>query len=287
MAIERFVNTEYSAKREMDTTDPKIIDGKALALEHKQRLAERIKDLSPTRRITVVSFCNKADKDSRQYTKIKAREAESLGIRFITEEYSTDITKEILEERILEYNDDPTVDGVMIQLATQEVAEYEGDLVRLIIPEKDVDGLTSEGRRIYLPATVKGVMSILNERVGNNWEDKKIAVVGSTGTIGVGIMEVLKGLEVDEIVGVALGVGNITRDLKDRDIVIVSTGVESLVKPDYVQEGVVLIDVGLRDIDPEALGKAALYTPRQGGVGPMTVISLFENLVDAYERKVV
>lgn len=272
---------------EMDTTDPKIIDGKALALEHKRILAERIKDLRPTRQLVIVSFCNVVDKDSRQYTRMKAREAESLGIRFITEEYSTDVTKEILEEKILEYNDDPDVDGVMIQLATQEVAEYESDLVRLIIPEKDVDGLTLEGRRIYLPATVRGVMAILDERVGNNWEDKRIAEVGSTGTIGVGIMEALRGREIEDIVEIALGLGDITQDLKDRDIVIATTGVESLVKPDYVKDGVVLIDVGLKDIDPEALKKASLYTPRQGGVGPMTVISLFENLVDAYERKVV
>lgn len=259
------------------------IDGTDLARQHEAILKKRLSQINRNRQPTVVSFCNQDDPPSVKYTFMKLQKAHSLGIDFIAEEFSADTPGDYLENLVKKYDSDE-VDGILVQLPLPEnLNPFKADLLNLISPQKDVDGLTGKGP--FLPATVKAVISILDEEV-KGWSDQKIAVVGSTGEVGGPLVEYLKkqGVKVIEVSSI---VGDINVDLKEADIVISATGEENLIKPTMLKSGAVLIDVGLGDFDPSCFKKASKFTPILGGVGPMTVISLMENVVESYEKRMV
>ncbi len=261
--------------------NPKILDGKSLAKKHEEVLKEKMVDLNG--QPTMVSFCNQDDSPSVKYTEMKRSKASDLGINFLVENYSSETTKEDLEIRLQKHAKDSEVDGILIQLPLPEnLEDSKEQLISLIPPEKDVDGLTGKGK--FLPATIKGVISILNEYI-ENWKEKKIAVVGSTGEMGGSMIKALKDMDLDPL-AISRKSDNFAQ-IKEADIVISATGQKSLIKPDMIKDGAVLIDIGLGDFNEECYEKAEKYTPVIGGVGPMTVISLMENTVASYEQRMV
>ena len=262
--------------------DSKVIDGNVLAKRHEEILKEKLSRMKRNRNPTVVSFCNQDDPPSVKYTFMKLAKAHSLGIDFIAEEFSADTPQEKLIELVKKYAENTEVDGILVQLPLpEELNPFKGDLLNLIPSEKDVDGLVENSP--YLPATVKAVVSILDEHV-ENWESKKIAVVGATGEVGKPLVEFLRNKGV-KLVGISSSIGSVETDLAGADIIISAVGKENLIKAEMIKTGVILIDVGLGDFDPECFQKASLYTPKIGGVGPMTVISLMENVTEAFTRK--
>ncbi len=262
------------------------IDGKALAEQHTQNLITKLQKLKADRDPKIVSFCNTEDEPSVKYTQMKAAKAEEVGITFIIEDYDTKTSRQTLRSLIEQYNQDSTVDGIMVQLPLPEhLVVFQQDLLELIDPKKDVDGLTEAGQQMYLPATVKSVISILNAE-WPGWEHSTIAVVGSTGEVGRPLVKVLQEqlipIEAQKLVQIDRDQGDLNTDLKDCDIVISATGQEHLIKPEMIQPQAGLIDVGLGDFDPACYDQASKYTGKYGGVGPMTVISLMENLFEAF-----
>jgi methylenetetrahydrofolate dehydrogenase (NADP+) / methenyltetrahydrofolate cyclohydrolase len=279
--------------------NPKVIAGKALAKKHEEALKEKLKNLIDSRfrgndkgesgndnvrNPSIVSFCNQDDPPSVKYTFMKLQKATDLGIDFIAEEFSTNTPHEYLVRMVKQYNENPTIDGIMVQLPLPEdLNVFKDDLLDLINPEKDVDGLTSNSP--FLPATVRGVLSILDDEI-ENWTSMKIGVVGSEGEVGGPLVKVLKEIGLS-VVEVDKGKGNLENDLQEVEVIISATGQEGLIKPEMIKERVILIDVGLGDFDPACYEKAGRYTEVTGGVGPMTVISLMENAVESYQRKVL
>ncbi len=261
----------------------KIIDGKALAKKHEDALRINLAQIKKIRNPMVVSFCNQDDPPSVKYTFMKMQKAIDLGIDFSAEEFSADTDETELTKLVKEYADNLLVDGLLIQLPLPDrLIPFREQLLNLIPPQKDVDGLTGKGP--YLPATVKGVISILDEHI-ENWQGKIIAVVGATGEVGGDMILALKqmGLKPLEISRKADNFA----ELKKAQIIISATGQEGLIKPDIINDGAVLIDVGLGDFDPKCYEKASRYTEVTGGVGPMTVISLMENVVESYGKRML
>lgn len=265
--------------------DGKKLDGKALAEELESILKEEVKVLKEKveRAPKIVSYYNASHEPSAMYTSMKYAVAEQVGIDFEAREYSLEEDLEYLEESIMEANEDSSIDGIMLQLpAPGEL----GKAVEKIAPQKDVDGLTEEGRKIFLPATVRGV-KVLLERSINGWKDKKIAVMGSTGLIGGEILEMLRkeGVQNAEGLSRSMDKGDYAAILKNADILISATGYEDQIDPSSVKEGFVFINVGLARPQDELKEKASIYTPRFGGTGPLTVWALMENVVDAFGDK--
>ncbi len=261
-----------------------VIDGKLLSLKHQEKLKQELDALKKKslRTPVVISFCNREDAPSVKYTDMKQKKAEEIGVKFIPLIYSSKTNISDLKQMIEENNQKSDVDGIMVQLPLSDrLNPFKEDLLDLIKPEKDIDGLTNEGRKIYLPATIKGTISILDSIKISFWEET-FAVVGSEGEIGKPMVEVLKSygarvLEIDK------EIGDINTDLKSATVIISCTGQRDLIKPEMISGGVVLIDVGLGDFEEGCYEKARAYTPVTGGVGPMTVISLMENVVKSYE----
>ncbi len=256
-----------------------IINGSILAKAHEQALKKRLKKLNA--RPAIVSFCNTEDPASQKYTFMKLTKARQIGIDFMAEEFSSQTEHAYLAELVAKYSGDPNIDGIMVQLPLPpDLNIFKEDLVNLIPPEKDVDGLTEKGN--FLSATVRAVLSILDEKVPG-WKKQIVAIVGSSGEVGEPLTAYLEKEKVGILTIDKYSQNN--NDLKMADVIISATGQKNLIKPDMIKEGVVLIDVGLGDFDSSCYRKALKYTPVFGGVGPMTVISLMENVVGSFEKR--
>lgn len=256
----------------------KIIDGKKLALEYEQTVKEKLQDLKIKPK--VVSFLIGDDPNSVMYTNMKQQKASEVGIEFNPLCYPKDIPFEEIVKKIEELNHNEEISGIMIQLPLPKEFlkdHKKEELLELIDPGKDIDGLNPRLSK-FTPATAKGVLSILDS-LNLDYEKTTFAVVGSEGEVGMAIAYELtnKGalvLKIDKKLPKTK-----LEDIKNADIIISATGVKNLINGEFIKKGAILIDVGLGDFDPACYDKASAYTPKVGGTGPMTVISLMENIL--------
>lgn len=212
-------------------------------------------------------------KTESSYVRLKREMGERLGV-MVSVVYATD--KEELREMLTAANEDETVDGILVQLPILGADKTELEqILSSINPDKDVDGLNPKSR--FIPAVVRAVERLIG--IFKITEDDKIAVVGNQGTVGVRLMERLKSLGLSPV---GFDKGSDLGKLTEFDCVISATGVTDLIRPEMVAEGFVGIDLGYpkADFSVEAVAKASLITPVPGGVGPMTIVALYENLAE-------
>lgn len=241
-----------------------IIDGVKIAEEREQKLKARVK---PGTKLAILVF--KADRAGQVYSRLKAEVAARLGIEVIKSSDPAMLTK---------WNQDNSIQGVMIQRPGYRGKEFEAQWIKLvgeINPKKDVDGLRENS--FFIQATVRAVEEIL-ETVPFRNGTKKIVVVGR-GMVGKKLAARLKGI------GISSKDEKLTEKTREADILISATGREGLIKTEMVKPGATVIDVGWPkgDVDFEAVKNVAgAITPVPGGVGPVTVICLLENLVNSH-----
>lgn len=252
-----------------------IIDGKKLALQIEEGIKLTIQSLS--KKPKAITLCIGSDENSKMYTQMKLKKAQDLGIDLQAVYFGEDVKTEEVAKKIDDLNNDSAVTGIMIQLPVKDSDQ----LIALIDPKKDIDGLT--GKSNFIPATVKGILRILDfeEVLG---EEKKIVVVGGVhGTVGTSLVSFLGQLE-EDVKGVSGKDQNLSEKIKVADVLISATGVKNLITKDMVKAGAVVIDVS-GDVDFENVKEvAARITPPKGGVGPMTIVSLMENIIEAASR---
>lgn len=235
----------------------------------------------PIRLATILSGRNPA---AKAYTQIKARTAEKLGIEF----EAHDLTEVAAAERIIKtLNKGERINGIMIQLPFAG-GEADEKLCRLIVPAKDADGLNPTSG--ICPATVRAVAAIVEEglektgRAGSG--QLKMAVVGSRGNIGRGIMHNYVKDGRFELLGMDKGELDQTK-LQQAEVVISAAGQPDLLGPEMIKPGAIVIDVGYPggDVQSGVRETAGFLTPVPGGVGPVTVAMLFRNLLELREKE--
>lgn len=264
----------------------KIIDGKALALKRETVLKEQIKRLNV--RPCLASILIGQDPASLMYINMKSKKAFEVGINFERLQFSAYIAFEDVIKQISLLNRQANIDGIMVQLPLPEAFLQDRspqDLLRIIAPQKDVDGLKTDSP--FMSATVKAVLSILEDE-GVLPTSGKIVVVGASGAVGEKLVQVLKTRGVD-VLGVDQN-DQLSEATLQADILISAVGKAGLINGEMIKNGVVAIDVGISQVEDKVAGdfdfasmeqKASLITPVPGGVGPMTIISLLENVVQA------
>ncbi|MFA7244064.1 MAG: bifunctional 5,10-methylenetetrahydrofolate dehydrogenase/5,10-methenyltetrahydrofolate cyclohydrolase [Patescibacteria group bacterium] len=227
-----------------------------------------------------------------RYIESKERAAEKIGVHFDLFKYPTEVTQEEVEKKILELNQNQSVDGIMIQIPIPEYLNL-NDLIKQIDPAKDVDGLNfcRGGICNFRPPVTISIMEAI-KRSGINYKESKIAIIGKGFLVGSPLARMLESENADIRIAdeETPYLATIT---SDADIVISATGTANLIKPDMVKNGVVLIDAGTTEVGGELRGdidincyrKASFYTPVPGGIGPMTVAMLFANLVKSAETR--
>jgi methylenetetrahydrofolate dehydrogenase (NADP+) / methenyltetrahydrofolate cyclohydrolase len=282
---------------------PIVFNGRAFAKEKEIELAGVVSGLQT--KIRVKTFTFREDQGSALYTRLKSEAAGRIGISYEAIECSIKDSQAEIIEQIFNASKDPQIAGVMVQKPAKSVFmenfpntdfnDWWEKLTNAIDPKKDVDCLTkknlialSSGEKVVLPATVKAVISILEHAKTelnisqSDWKQKRVAIIGRSDIVGKPLSWVLK----DKFNRVELfGRENIPNDLKAFDIVVSAAGKPNLISEMMIEDGIILVDVGAPkgDVDFEnVVSHTAFITPVPGGVGPVTVISLMENIVQIF-----
>ncbi|MBI3485569.1 bifunctional 5,10-methylenetetrahydrofolate dehydrogenase/5,10-methenyltetrahydrofolate cyclohydrolase [Candidatus Daviesbacteria bacterium] len=265
----------------------KIIDGRKLAQLHQEKVKQKLAKLNIKPK--VVSILIGDDPPSVLYTNMKQKKALEVGIDFQPTRIPATEDYEKVVDLIKQLNDDPKINGIMIQLPIpgellQGYDKYE--LLNLINKKKDVDGLTSNSP--FLPAVVRAIMEILQD-AEVKLEGVNAVVLGASRLVGQPVAKELEKKGAKVII-CDKSTPNQTEITKQADVIVSATGVAGLLKGEMVKSGVVVVDVGAEKVNGKLVGdvdfesvlpKASKITPVPGGVGPMTVICLMENVVDA------
>ena len=294
-----------------------ILDGKHIAQTIRAELRKQIasivsKGLRAPKLAVIIVGHNPA---SETYVANKIKACAEVGIEAERVALEAEITEEELLAEVERLNRDASVDGFIVQLPLPEHIN-ESAVLSAIDYRKDVDGLTPEnvGRTVQgLPslvsATPRGIRELL-ARYDIQTEGKHVVVIGRSNIVGKPIAMLLMQRPYLSLPGMSassLGDATVTichsktRDLEaicqTADIIIVAAGVPNLLTANMVREGVVVIDVGINrveddsprgyhlvgDVDFENVApKASFITPVPGGVGPMTIVSLLQNTLQAY-----
>ena len=287
-----------------------VLDGKALAGRIKEELKVEVDAIRKAggKIPHLAAVLIGEDPASQVYVRNKVRSCEQVGFRSSLIRRPSDLSQADLLAIVSELNEDPDVDGFIVQLPLP--AHLDEDAINLAIdPRKDVDGFTpvnigrmTLGLEAYLPATPNGIMVML-ERYGIETSGKEVVVLGRSNIVGTP-MTILLSRKSDPGNATVTICHSRTRDLKAHtlraDILVAAIGIPEMVTPDMVKEGVVIVDVGINrvedaarprgyrlagDVDYAGLkAKASAMTPVPGGVGPMTVVSLLMNTLKASKR---
>jgi len=280
-----------------------IIDGRQLAKDRELLLKKKVDQFTALRhrRPSLLAIELFADPGSKLYLKLKKAAAERIGIEMkVCEVYET--SHLFVKFRRLHKLHKAGFDGIFIQHPPGYDKQKWQKMVDQIPPEKDVDCLTSinlglikEGKPRFFPATVKAAIYCLLfafcqfdqldklDQLGKLLNKKRIVILGRSPILGLPLSWHLENLGAS-VTLLHSESKNIKQKTKNADILISSVGKPKIVTGDMVKEGVIAIDCGspVGDIDFDSVGKkAAAITPVPGGVGPLTVVSLMENVVES------
>lgn len=284
----------------------KIISGVEIAKQMREELKKEIKELKERHGVTpgLATILVGDDPASRVYVGQKEKSCNNLGIYSEKINLPGDISEKELLSLIEKLNNDPRIHGILVQLPLPKQIN-ESHIIYAIDPAKDVDGFHPVnvgkmviGKKCFLPCTPHGVLELLT-RSGVQTEGAEVVVVGRSNIVGKPVLNLMLQKRTGGNATVTL-CHTKTKDLafhtKRADILIVATGYPKTVTGDMVKEGVVVIDVGVNrigktpegkailvgDVDFESVKeKAAAITPVPGGVGPMTIVMLMKNTVEA------
>ena len=275
-----------------------IIDGKQIAKELRVKITDKVSKLDRKPGLAVILVGD--DPASAVYVRNKDNACKEVG--FYSEKINkpADITQKELLDEVECLNNDNKIDGILVQLPLPK--HLDANLViETISPEKDVDGFHSENigklmqNKPYLrPCTPKGVMTML-ATTGIDLVGKDCVVVGASNIVGRPMaMELLNARATVTICNSKTQ--DLSTKLKQADVVVVAVGIPQMIKGDWIKEGATVIDVGMNRLDDGKLvgdvdfdaakDKVAWITPVPGGVGPMTIATLLENTLMAYENKI-
>ena len=284
-----------------------ILDGKVAASVKERMLRERIAGLSVPPSLAIV--CVGGDERSLAYIRRKKKMAERIGVSVLVHEQSASATPREVKSLISQLNADPKITGIIVQLPLPKHLEPL-DILSAVDPRKDADGLAPKnfvalisGKPNIIPATTRGVISLL-KHYKIEIAGKRVAVLGRSMLVGKPTALAL--LAEDATVTICHSkTADLANIIRESDIVVSAIGKPRFLKADLFHAGQVVVDVGISaspadfleedggsskklvgDVDFEEVSKiVAAISPVPGGVGPMTVISLFENLADLAESK--
>ncbi|KAH3686886.1 hypothetical protein WICPIJ_002117 [Wickerhamomyces pijperi] len=286
-----------------------IIDGKLIASQIRSRIHSEISSIqsqdahfNPTLYIIQVG----ARPDSSTYVKMKLKAAAEAGIQCIAKTFDENVTESELLKQIQALNEDQSVHGILVQLPLP-AGLNEPKITAAVAAEKDVDGFgpfnvgelnKKNGQPLFIPCTPKGIIELLKQS-DVEIQGSNAVVLGRSEIVGAPVATLLKN-EHATVTTLHSKSKNIEQHLKLADIVVAAIGQPQLIKGEWLKPGAVVIDVGTNfiddaskksgsrmvgDVDYEsALPVVAKITPVPGGVGPMTVAMLLDNVIIAAKR---
>ena len=271
-----------------------ILDGKKLRDELLVQYKEKIKEEKLNITLAIILVGN--NEASKLYIKNKEKYCTEVGIKVDKYLLDEDTSEEVLINLIKDLNEDEKVTGIILQSPVPDGIDFD-KCSGMILPSKDVDGFTKDNvynlylnKKIILPCTVKGIIKLL-EYYNIEINGKNVAIIGRGNIVGKPLAMALENRNAT----VSL-LHSKTKDLKmftkDADIVVVACGIPKLLKKEMIKEGSVVIDVGISRVDGKIVGDidfdnikdiALFVTPNPGGIGPMTIAMIIDNLIEMGE----
>ena len=271
-----------------------ILDGQMISKEIKERIKEEVNRLEVKPKLVVILVGD--DDASKIYVRNKIKACENVGIA--TEDYilPKDTREKELVDLIEKLNKNKEVNGILVQLPLPRHLN-EDTIVNTISPIKDVDGLNiiNQGKLlnrkpVLVPATPKGIITLL-KRYFVEIEGKRVVIVGRSKLVGMPLALLFNHANATVTI-----CHSYTEDLKDitkqADILVSAVGKADFISGDMIKKDAVVVDVGINrqmghivgDVNfKEAMEVARLVTPVPKGVGPMTIASLLENVLECYD----
>lgn len=273
-----------------------IMDGKSLKNEILSGLAEEVKALNKVPTLCVIQVGD--DEASNVYINQKRKMCNDIGYNFIHEKYDDSITEDELLKNIERFNSNDNIDAILVQMPLPSGIN-EKIIQNAVNKYKDVDGLNDSnivdlisGKSSLYPCTACGVISLL-DKYGVILEGSNVVIVGRSSLVGMPLFHMLENRNAT-VTLCHSKTRNLQSITKNADIIISATGVKGLIKEDMVNNNAVVVDVGITrengklygDVDFDNVSKkASLITPVPGGVGPMTIASLAQNVLKAYKMQ--
>ena len=277
-----------------------IISGKVLSKEVREEVRVEVESLKALYGAVphLVVILVGEDPASESYVKAKHRGCLKAGMLSTVDRRDADISEEELLALIKKYNDDDGVHGILVQLPVPKHID-EDKVIDAIDISKDVDGFhplnvayMHLGRKCILPATPKGIMTMLESK-NIELKGKDAIIIGRSNIVGKPVAMLLMSKHATVTIAHSR-----TQNLKEKclqaDIIVAAVGRANTVTADMVKEGAVIIDVGVNrteegklvgDVDFDGCKEKASYiTPVPGGVGPMTITSLLQNTIECFKR---
>ncbi len=278
-----------------------LLDGQALAYHIEKDLKNKIQIITAQthKRPKLAVILVGKDPASITYVNMKIKACERVGMDFDLKTLQEDITEAKLLSLIKDYNTDQNISGVLVQLPLPRHIDTKM-ILEAIDPSKDVDGFhplnigkLCTQKESFLPATPMGVMRLL-KHYHIEIKGKDVAIIGASNIIGKPLSMLMLNA------GASVSVCHIlTKDIsfytQNADIVCVGVGKPDLIKASMLKKGAVVVDIGINhlndgrivgDVDFTNVQKVAGFiTPVPKGVGPMTIVSLLENTLIAFEKQ--
>ncbi len=273
-----------------------LIDGKELAKKIRKNLKKEVailKESGVNPKLAVIMVGN--DPGSTVYVRNKSKACEKTGIEFEEFLFEENTSEEELLQIIEKLNNDSTINGILLQSPVPKHIDI-NKAFRAILPEKDVDGFNpvnvgnlTIGEDAFISCTPYGVIKMFEE-YNIELEGKNAVILGRSNIVGKPMIQCMlnKNATVTVCHSRTQNIGEIT---KNADVIISAIGKPKFLKEDMVKDGSVVIDVGINrledgsivgDVDFEGVSKKTSYiTPVPGGVGPMTIAMLLNNVVKA------
>ena len=274
-----------------------LLDGKALSKKIELKVTDEVIKLKeqtgsvPGLAVILVG----SDPASSAYVNMKKKACDRVGFYSVTHEMPTEISQETIENTITMMNQNPSIDGILIQLPLPPQIDTT-KILELVDPSKDVDGFhpynvgrLTTGLDGFVPCTPLGVMELLAE-YDIDVKGKNCVVVGASNIVGKPMAALL--LNADATVEVChIFTDDLKKHTLNADVLLVGVGVINLITEDMIKEDAIIIDIGINraengklvgDVDFENVSKKCSYiTPVPGGVGPMTISMLLSNTLKA------
>jgi len=260
----------------------KIIDGRKIAEKVKDKIARDIFALNgPRPNLAIILVGERAD--SKLYVSLKEREGKKIGVD--THLYSLD--EQVAETELLAVidflNKDETIDGILVQLPLPKRLDTD-KIIAAIDPNKDVDGFHPQHPDYIVSPVFAAISACLNE-IGLSGKDKQACLLYNSEIFGCGLEKILQ----------THGFTSFSKtDTINADLIVTALGEPRKIKSNMVKDGVVIIDIGITKVEDKVFGdadfedlkeKAAHITPVPGGIGPMTIAFLFNNVWEIFKRK--
>ncbi len=290
--------------------DNKVIDGKLISSQIKEEIKVEVEKLKREKGITpgLAFILVGEDPASKVYVKSKGKACEQLGFYSITKPLPEATTEDILIKQIDEFNEDKNIHGILVQLPLPKHIN-ELKIIEAINFKKDVDGFHPQnvgrlvtGAKSFMPCTPYGITELL-KRSSVDTAGKNVVVIGRSNIVGKPMANLLLKKSFNSTVTVC---HSATKDIKsytlNADIIIVAMGKANFLKGEMIQDGCVIIDVGMNrvedntkktgysltgDVDYEdCFEKCSKITPVPGGVGPMTIAMLMKNTLESAQGNV-